>query len=251
MKTSRQFAEAVARHLLSPFVPDRKALPFQYWLHMLGGPCGPELTQIEKFFCGTGIALDIGANLGLFTYRLSKSFRHVYAFEINPDLAAPILEYNPGNITLYSCGLSSAPRIAKLYVPVMRGSPLTGWASLNPRNLPAAQSFVEKDVEVKPLDGFGLTGVDFIKIDVEGHELEVIQGAAATIEQSRPVLLVEVKDQNLQAVNTWFKDRDFRQISLAHVFQLKRSENYLFVPAEKLDQLAINTLLPSAQTIPQ
>ncbi len=239
MKTPRQFAEAVARHLLSPFVPSRKTLPFQYWLHMLGGPCGPELTEIERLYCGKGIALDIGANIGLFTYRLSKSFRQVYSFEINPDLAAPILQYNPGNIALYSCGLSSASGSAKLYIPIAHGMAQEGWASLYRENLPEAQSFVEKDVEVKPLDEFGLTHVDFIKIDVEGHEIEVVKGGATTIEQSRPVLLIEVKDQNLPALNAWFEDRDFNQISLACVFHLKRSANYVFVPAEKRAQLAI------------
>lgn len=239
MRTPRQFTAALTQRLLSPFIPGRKQLPFLYWLNMLGGSCGPELTQVEKFLCGRGIAIDAGANIGLFTYRFSKCFQHVYSFEINSDLIAPILQYDPGNITLYSRGLSSITGLAKLYVPVMHGIPLVGWGSLNRENLPGAESLIEKDVEIKQLDEFGLSNVDFIKIDVEGHELEVIKGGAATIEKSRPVLLIEVKDHNLPTVSAWFQDRDFKTISLARVFQLKRSENFLFVPSEKLSQLPL------------
>lgn len=54
------------------------------------------------------------------------------------------------------------------------------------------KKIIEKDVQVKRLDDFGIADVDFIKIDVEGHELEVLKGGAATIERYRPVLLMEV-----------------------------------------------------------
>ena len=239
MKTPRQFAQAAARHLLEPLVPRRMALPFQYWLQTVVEQYDPELTQVEKFFCGTGTALDIGANIGLFTYRLSKSFRQVYSFKINPDLAAPIREYNHPNITLYSCGLSSTPGSAKLYLPVSNGIPQTGWGTLHRGNLPDSGGIVERDVEVKTPDEFGLVDVDFVKMGVEGHEVEVLRGGAATIEQSRPILLIEVRAWNLTTVSAWFEERGFRQISLAHFFNLKKSEDYVFVPAEKLAQLAI------------
>lgn len=76
-------------------------------------------------------------------------------------------------------------------------------------------------------------------IDVEGHELEVLKGAVATIEKSRPVLLIEVRDRNLHDVSAWFQSRDYRQISVARAMQSEGNENYVFVPAEKLTQLAI------------
>jgi FkbM family methyltransferase len=244
MKSPRQLAAAVVRRVVSPFVPDLKRLPFLYFLDVLGGGCGPDLAQVDKFFAGTGVAIDVGANEGLFTYRFSKSFRQVHSFEINTDLAEPITRYNPGNIKLYPFGLSSEPRTLRFYLPVLDGVPLVGWGSLNRDNCPGAQSFIERDVLVKRLDDFGFAEVDFIKIDVEGHEVEVIKGAAATIETSRPVLLMEVRNHNLPAVNSWFEARDFRQISLARVFQLAENENYLYVPAEKLGQLRIKDGLP-------
>ena len=44
------------------------------------------------------------------------------------------------------------------------------------------------DARVETLDTYGLTGVRFIKVDVEGSELEVLEGAAATIARDRPEL---------------------------------------------------------------
>ena len=52
------------------------------------------------------------------------------------------------------------------------------------------------EVPVRTLDSFGLTSVGFIKIDVEGHELAVLQGACKTIALSHPILMVEVEDRH-------------------------------------------------------
>jgi len=96
------------------------------------------------------------------------------------------------------------------------------------------------DVEVRPLDDFGITGVDFIKIDVEGREIEVLKGGAKTVEGSRPIVLIEVKDDHLQSVNAWFLARNFRHYSLEEVFNLKwKNANYLYVPAEQVGRLGI------------
>jgi FkbM family methyltransferase len=233
-------AAAAARRVLGPFVPARKKLPFSYWLHRLSRTCGPELSYLNEFISSTGTAIDVGANEGLFTYVLSKRFHRVHAFEVNKEVANPIAQYNPGNITLHPCGLSSSSRTARFYIPVTKGFASAGWGSLNRDNLPGAKEFIEMDVEVRPLDDFGIASVDFVKIDVEGHEIEVLKGGAKTIEQSRPIVLIEVKDDHLQSVNAWFLARNFRHYSLEEVFNLReRNANHLYVPTERMDRLGI------------
>jgi FkbM family methyltransferase len=176
----------------------------------------------------------------LFTYVLSKRFQRVHAFEVNKEVANPIAQYNPRNITLHRCGLSSSSRTARFYIPVTKGFASAGWGSFDRDNLPGAKEFIEMDVEVRPLDDFGITGVDFIKIDVEGREIEVLKGGAKTVEGSRPIVLIEVKDDHLQSVNAWFLARNFRHYSLEEVFNLKwKNANYLYVPAEQVGRLGI------------
>ncbi len=242
MRSIRLLAVRAARHVLAPFVPARKKLPFSYWLLRLSGICGPELLHLNEFIVATGTAIDVGANEGLFTYVFSQRFQRVYSFEVNEEAAKPIAQYNPGNITLYPYGLSSSSRTARFYIPVTNGFASTGWGSLERDNLPGAKEFLEMDVQVRPLDDFGITDVDFIKIDVEGHELDVLKGAAKTIEQSRPVVLTEVRKEHLKAVDVWFRARNFRHYRLDELFNLPtNTADHLYVPAELSDQLRFSS----------
>jgi FkbM family methyltransferase len=237
MKSPRQFVAAVINRVFAPLVSDRARLPYLNFLENVRG-CGPELAHLRNFLAGTRVAIDIGANCGLFTYRLSKRFECVHAFEINPPIAKPIQDYNSGRITVHLCGLSSTSGVARFYVPKFRGLILYGWGSLNSDNLPAAEELIEMDVQLKTLDEFGIDDVDFIKIDVEGHEFDVLRGGHATIQKSRPILLIESREDCLDAVDNWFKALDFERLSLQKLFrQREPNPNHLFVPIEKLSQL--------------
>ena len=60
-------------------------------------------------------------------------------------------------------------------------------------------------VQQKTLDSFAFKDVDFIKIDVEGHELPVIKGGIETISTYRPTIILEQNDRN----KSWGKGRKF------------------------------------------
>lgn len=219
-------------------------LPFNYWLWRMSGTCEPELLHLSEFCGSTGTAIDIGASIGLFTYPLSKLFQRVYAFEINDEITQWIGRYNPGNIELIHCGLSSAAGTARFYIPVAHGMRLVGWGSLNRDNLPGTKEFLERDVKVAPLDDFGITGIGFIKIDVEGHELEVLKGAAATIAQSRPIVLVELKSTHIESADSWFLGLDYRRFRLEDLLKVQgHPANYIYVPVEQLVQFGIDKKL--------
>ena len=228
-------ATTVARRMLSPFVPYRKMLPFMYWLHRMDGSCEPELAHLDRIGRSSGTAVDIGAHNGFYTYPLSKSFKRVYAFEINDEITGWIHQYNPGNIEIVHCGLSSSAGVANFYIPVLHGSILSGWGSLDRDNLPEAEEHREKKVRVARLDDFGITNIGFVKIDVEGHEVEVLKGAAATIGESRPTVLIEVRDRNLPAVDSWFLNFSYQRCRLSDLVGVPGNrENYLYVPNEQL-----------------
>src|SRR4029077_5971305 len=78
-----------------------------------------------------------------------------------------------------------------LKVPVnAKGSAVTELASIAPKAVEG--SGVAIDVETRRLDDFPISNCSFIKIDVEGHEEAVLDGAAALIAAQRPVLMVEL-----------------------------------------------------------
>ena len=62
---------------------------------------------------------------------------------------------------------------------------------------------------VQPLDDFGLQNISFIKIDVEGHEVEGLKGSSKTIERWRLTILLEVKEKNTAEVNLYFSRKRY------------------------------------------
>ena len=74
-----------------------------------------------------------------------------------------------------------------------------------------AINYTENTAEIRKvtLDEFDLPRVDFIKLDVEGMELEALEGADKTIKRSRPILLVEKIKSNGEQLNRWFGDRGY------------------------------------------
>ena len=214
-----------------PLVPARSRLGFRYWLASTDGSLERELQMLPRLISKTDVALDIGANAGFYAFRMSKIFSKVHAFEINNELTEDLRRYNPGNITITPVGLSSTAGEATLYIPVLNGLPLTGWASLTPGNCPDATGELTKPVKIATLDSFQLENVSFIKIDVEGHELHVLEGARQTLSTQRPRVLIEIKDQNKTAAFQFFSELNYIARKLEDLAGVSGSpENYIFVP---------------------
>ena len=187
--------------------------------------------MLPRLVSKTDVALDIGGNAGFYAFRMSTIFSKVYAFEINDELTGDLRKYNPGNITVMPVGLSSKAGEATLYIPVLNGLPLTGWASLAPGNFPEATSELTKPVQIATLDSFQLENVSFVKIDVEGHELQVLEGGRQTLSKHRPTVLIEIKDQNRTTAFQFFSELNYVARKLEDLAGVPGSpENYIFVP---------------------
>jgi FkbM family methyltransferase len=117
----------------------------------------------------------------------------VEAFEPVPLFASGIRAFNQPRVRVHQVALSAAPGTARLHFPSAAGGVDLGQGSLS---LSAGRPD-KMDVPVKTLDEFGFDDVSFIKIDVEGHELDVLKGAAETIARCRPNLIVEIEQRHL------------------------------------------------------
>lgn len=227
-----------ATKLLLPLLPRRARMPFHYWSYLLGGQAEPELRQLNaicRSLCKQRrVAIDVGVNLGLFSYALAQIFDKVVSFEINEEQSRDLVRYGSEKINVIYSGLSSKPGQLDLYIPVLNGIQLDGWASVSPGNCPETDKHVTKTVSVNTLDSYTLREVDFVKIDVEGHELEVLHGATATIAANRPVILVEFFDQNAGAMHEFFESIDYVKVPLRALTGVEGKElNHIFVPREQ------------------
>jgi FkbM family methyltransferase len=151
----------------------------------------PELRILGDIVPAGRTAIDVGANRGIYSYALSKIASRVEAFEPHPELAQFARRKLGRNVRLHEVALSNQPGTALLYIPqVRKGVDAHYNASL--KKVYQFSNYVEVSVPVSTLDAFAFDDVGFIKIDVEGSDMEVIEGGRLTILRDRPNLLVEL-----------------------------------------------------------
>jgi FkbM family methyltransferase len=213
-------------------------LAFEYFAHVLAGEREPELTYLREICPRRGAAIDVGANIGFYTFRMSRCFAHVYAFEPNAFVSSPIRAARLANVSLFDLGLSNLEETAELHIPVVGKVVLSGWASLKPGNCPDAERHLVRRVDLTTLDRFDLADVALIKIDVEGHEFEVLQGARATIEKSHPLLIVEIKASRFALVNALLSGYGYSRIPLPDIVgKAPGADNHVFQHTTQTDSV--------------
>ena len=139
-------------------------LPALSYLHRLNGLFAP-MSAAVKIAEPTGIALDVGANLGMFSYELRRSFPKVVAFEPNGELSACLRALKDEQITLNNFSLSSKTGTTTLHVPVVGSTAYNGWATLD-ADSPSLAEFKDTGAELKPLT------VEMFRLDDLGFSME-------------------------------------------------------------------------------
>jgi FkbM family methyltransferase len=133
------------------------------------------------------IAIDAGSHCGLWSMHLVKKFQTVHAFEPVPQFRQ-CFEKNVAarNVVLYACALGSVTGKVKMKIDPAD----TGGTHIDP----TAES---GDTVLRRLDEFDLADVDLIKIDAEGYEAHIVEGARDTIKRCHPCIIVEQKQHKL------------------------------------------------------
>jgi FkbM family methyltransferase len=152
----------------------------------------PELAVLPTLMRPGGTAVDVGANQGLFSFALSAVAERVVAFEPNPDYAFFARVMLRGRATVHPVALSDEAGRATFHVPSADDGMVLHFAGSLKGTHSQFQIVTRYEVEVRTLDQYALADVRFIKVDVEGSEREVLDGARATIARDRPVLLLEL-----------------------------------------------------------
>jgi FkbM family methyltransferase len=176
-----------------------------------------------------GLAVDVGAHLGLLTVALARRFRRVVSFEPN--------EFNY-RLLAANAALNGLRNVECIHGALFSGSvelslgkneeqevelsltPEGNFDGLSASNL-GAYKFTPNGTGIfcrtaRTLDSYNLDEVVFIKIDVQGADGEVIAGASETIRRCRPVIVFEWEDE---------LSKSFR-VSLADVRRQLEGEGY-------------------------
>lgn len=192
----------------------------------------------EMFGAGV-VAIDCGANIGVHTIEWSRTMHgwgSVIAFEAQERVYYALA----GNIAINNCLNASALNAAvgsscgEISIPSLNYLIPSSFGSLelrqSQRNEYIGQAVDYSGQNLKPvklvsLDSLQLARVDLIKIDVEGMEMDVLQGAKASITAHRPILCVESIKVNAAALKEWLAGEGYQCFDWGiNVFAVHKSD---------------------------
>jgi FkbM family methyltransferase len=163
----------------------------------------------ERFVRPKGVVVDCGAHIGLFTLRCLKSLDATFVVAIEPNpLNARLLHINllmngVDKFLLIEAAAGSSSDEVKLFL-----DDLSSRSSVVRKT---AKHISVKQVRLDDIVPVLTQRIGFIKIDVEGAELEVLKGASELIKRDKPALVIETGNANLLKVIEFLREH-YRRI---------------------------------------
>lgn len=176
-----------------------------------------------------GCFIDVGAHLGFWSLFVAMNGTPVHSFEPNPftfkKLQKRCSDHYPELITCHNCALGASSSSAVLTLHNHSGEDKIFV------HAPEAVLNAGVSVQIRTLDSFKIPDIGSIKMDVEGHELQVIEGTQDTLSSQHPRLIIEVHEPHvrIQQVTDALTELDYSQFDVLR----KDLTNMAFVVASQ------------------
>lgn len=154
---------------------------------------------IDKYLTPNSIAVEVGSHIGTITVKLSKVVKKVYAFE-------PVKSsYNllEKNLKLNNC------HNVKIYQKEVNN-----------------KHELNSNIEIITLDSLNLEHIDFLKIDANGYEGKIIEGAKILIKKSMPLIIIDIPKSSKKLI----KEKLGFLMDFGYIYNHEFFEDYVFVP---------------------
>lgn len=219
---------------LGSFYLDEAEDSVKNWLKQGIGWEGYIRNLLEQYIRPGTVAIDIGAFNGVHTISMAKAVGkkgRVIAFEpqakIYRELVQNCLLNKLNNVEAWHCAIGNEQgQVALCHDPKMEAGT---WIGVNGTEL----------VELRTLDSFHLRNISLMKIDAEGFEDKVLDGAKETLSANKPVIIIEIQ-------GGWDFDTapdNIRQ-NIIHTKQKLEELNYTVTKVSPHDYLAIPATIP-------
>jgi FkbM family methyltransferase len=191
---------------------------------------------VKKFIKEDSVVIDVGANIGYYSVIFSKLVGgngKVLSFEPTAHfykiLSDNLKENKCDNVRTFSFGLSDKQQTLDIYI---------GDSSATIHD-PTPETAISKEaIKLFPLDEkiveFNLSRLDFIKIDIDGHEPAFLKGAIKTIRKFKPLVLLEVSHTHYleYGVTAWdfysyLKDEGFFIYRETNLSEIRTKQEFL------------------------
>lgn len=184
-----------------------------------------EVKRLEPYILKNSVIFDIGAQFGQYSKQFSKIHEGsctIYAFEpfqYSRNILKKVLR-GKKNIKIFSNAFGDKIYESSINIPIKESGKLgPGLAHIGKEE---KRDFVQQKINVQTIDSFvfneSITNLSFIKIDIEGAELLVFQGAHQTIKNFRPAVKCEIDENLIKRFNKKPED----------IFEYFKSFNYKF-----------------------
>ena len=196
----------ILKKLVRDQLPGNWQVPAKYLYGWLCGTLEEEMKILGALVRSGDRVIDVGANRGIYAYQLWRLGAKVEVFEPNPTCLRVLQAWAAlkPRVNVHSVALSDHAGSANLHIPI-DASGLEHDASASIAHDGFAHTRHQL-VSLQTLDSYAFEDVRLIKIDVEGHEYHVIEGAAETLLTSMPALLVEIEQRHCdRSINEVFE----------------------------------------------
>lgn len=174
-----------------------------------------------------GLAIDGGANVGLWTMEMARWFEQVMAFEPVDFSYRALRERTEAIHTIYPIRAALWDRQGKV---TMRHPPKreTSTAYFCDPNVAEGEALVDA-VYIDMMDLRGLE-LGLLKLDLEGAELRALVGAEQTLKNHRPLIIVEVVDKQMERYGDTGMDLHAWLLARGYVIAAEHKPNRLYIP---------------------
>jgi len=230
-----------------------------FWKSLKGGWEKKSISLWEKLVENADCVLDIGANTGLYglVAKCTNPKATVHCFEPLAGVYSILsknITRNHYSIFPHQKALSNYNGKANVYLP--KGNEFVYSVTVNENTLTtrSLDEVDEVEIETIRLDTFieqnNISNIDLMKIDVETHEPEVIEGMGVYFKQFRPSLIIEVLDEKIaEKLNVLFEGMDYlyfniddKNNSLRKVDKFTPSDHWNFLVCKKEVALSLNLI---------
>ena len=225
----RSKASLIARNVVWNLLPPKWSHRINTLKNIRWKPLDAEMDLLRRFLefaraeSERTVVLDVGANLGLYTELFVSTGVEVCAFEPQPNLVKYLQKIYGSRIDLYEIALSNSTDLVEMLIPSLssrwlRFGDVDALATVCGEEQimdPGIRSSKKIMVETRPLDMMTMPEgeVALIKIDVEGNEIGVLDGASRFLNLRKPLLFVEVAARNQEK---------FLELMKAHEYEVLR-----------------------------
>jgi FkbM family methyltransferase len=179
-----------------------------------------ELNKLSELLTKFEVALDIGANIGNHSTFFAGIFKKVYAFEPNITII-PILKYNTRKFrNVLVCPFGASDTDGTVHARIPTGNVGGAHIEFNTKT----ENDYDVEFKLRRLDGVEEIGredsIDFVKLDVEGHELQALRGMEKLIKHHGPLIAFEQQATEVRNGSTATVDH-LRDLGYSHFYEIR------------------------------